>query len=132
MHVIACISEHGLEFFETRFGSNRFDNINDFIRNLLRYVRGTSEFNLTDVVLVLDNAQCHCRAEQDFEEIEFLDATLLLLGPYSPMLNPIKNVLSTFKTAVKSFMTESCMETLSVPVGVTMKNHRQFFSPDCC
>ncbi|POM74901.1 Hypothetical protein PHPALM_8064 [Phytophthora palmivora] len=83
------------------------------------------------MVLVLDNAPCHCRAEQGFEETEFLDATLLRLGPYSPMLNPIKNVFSTFKTAVKSFMTESRMEILSVPVGVTMKYHRQFFSPDC-
>ncbi|POM71693.1 Hypothetical protein PHPALM_11706 [Phytophthora palmivora] len=127
MHVIACISENGLVYFETRFGSNRIDNTYDFIRNLLRYVRGTSEFNLTDVVLVLDNAPCHCRAEQGFVEKEFLGATLLRLGPYSPMLNPIENVFSTFKTAVKSFMTESRMEILSVPVGVTMKDHLQFF-----
>ncbi|POM71545.1 hypothetical protein PHPALM_11873 [Phytophthora palmivora] len=64
----------------------------------------TGEFNLTDMVLVLDNAPCHCRAEQGFEETEFLDATLLRLGPCSPMLNPIENGFSTFKTAVKSFM----------------------------
>ncbi|POM65440.1 LOW QUALITY PROTEIN: hypothetical protein PHPALM_18844 [Phytophthora palmivora] len=127
MHVIACISENGLAYFETRFGSNRFDNTNEFIRNLLHYVRGTSEFSLTDVVLVLDNAPCHCRDELVYEETEFLDATLPSLGPYSPMLNPIENVFSTFKTAVKSFITESRMEILSVPVGVTMKDHRQFF-----
>ncbi|POM74225.1 RNA pseudouridylate synthase [Phytophthora palmivora] len=43
------------------------------------------------------------------------------------MLNPIENEYPTFKTAVKSFMTESRMEILSLPVGVTMKDHRQFF-----
>ncbi|POM78286.1 hypothetical protein PHPALM_4202 [Phytophthora palmivora] len=93
------LCENGLVYFETRFGSNHFNNTNEFIRKLLRYVRGT----------------------------KFLDATLLSLGPYSPMLNPIENVFSTFKTAVKSFITESRMAILSVPVGVTMKDHRQFF-----
>ncbi|KAJ8542610.1 hypothetical protein ON010_g12200 [Phytophthora cinnamomi] len=125
MHVFACISEHGLVYYETRFGSNRFSNTNDFIRNVLRHVRDASEIRLDNVVLVLDNAPCHCRAEVVFEETEFLDATLLRLGPYSPMLNPIENVFSTFKSAVKAFMRERRLEILRVPEGVTMKDHRR-------
>ncbi|KAE8994958.1 hypothetical protein PR002_g19765 [Phytophthora rubi] len=127
MHVIACISEDGLVYYEARFGADRVDNTNDFIRSLLRHVRDSTSLDLSDVVLVLDNAPCHSRAERVFEENEFLEAKLLRLGPYSPMLNPIENVFSTFKSAVKSFMTEHRMEILTVPQGVTMKDHRQYF-----
>ncbi|KAE9219708.1 hypothetical protein PF005_g7755 [Phytophthora fragariae] len=68
MHVIACISEHALVYFETRFGSNRYTNTNDFVRGLLRHVAQQGEISLSDVVLVLDNAPCHCRAEAFMRE----------------------------------------------------------------
>ncbi|KAE8892156.1 hypothetical protein PF010_g7757 [Phytophthora fragariae] len=87
MHVIACISEHALVYFETRFGSNRYTNTNDFVRGLLRHVAQQGEISLSDVVLVLDNAPCHCRAEVVFGESEFEQATLLRLGP-SPHSRP--------------------------------------------
>ncbi|GMF47719.1 unnamed protein product [Phytophthora fragariaefolia] len=112
MQVIACISENGLVNFETKFGSNRHANTNDFIRALLRHVRDSSELSLPDVVLVLDNVPYHCRAEKIFEEDEFLEGKLLRHGPYSPMLNPIENVFSTFKSSVKAFMRESRLELL--------------------
>ncbi|KAG3116783.1 hypothetical protein PI124_g4682 [Phytophthora idaei] len=127
MHVIACISENGLVYYDTNFGSNRHANTNDFIRSLLRTIRDEPELTLADVVLVPDNAPCHCRAESVFEETEFLGAKLLRLGPYSPMLNPIKNVFSSFKASVKAFMRESRRDILAVPEGVTMKDHRQAF-----
>ncbi|EEY55460.1 uncharacterized protein PITG_20267 [Phytophthora infestans T30-4] len=63
MHVIACISENGLVYNETKFVTNRHANTNDFIRSLLRHIRDASELTLADVVLVLDNTPCHCRAE---------------------------------------------------------------------
>ncbi|KAG6967985.1 hypothetical protein JG687_00003990, partial [Phytophthora cactorum] len=78
-------------------------------------------------VLVIDNAPCHCRAESVFEEEELLDATLLRLGPYSPMLNPIENTFSIFKASLKAFLREQRHAILSVPNGVTMKDHRQAF-----
>ncbi|KAG4044437.1 hypothetical protein PC123_g20123 [Phytophthora cactorum] len=127
MHVIACISENGLVHYETKFGSNRHANTNDFIRALLRRIRDSSEHTLADMVLVIDNAPCHCRAESVFEEGKFLDATLLRLGPYSPMLNPIENVFSMFKASVKAFLREQRRAILSVPNGVTMKYHHQAF-----
>ncbi|EGZ05750.1 hypothetical protein PHYSODRAFT_532654 [Phytophthora sojae] len=126
-HVISCISEHGLVYFETRFGSNRYANTNELIRSLLRHVAQHGEIALSDVVLVLDNAPCHCRAEEVFGEAEFEPATLLRLGPYSPMLNPIENVFSTFKSLVKAYMRERRLDILVVPEGVTMKDYRQSF-----
>ncbi|OWZ04897.1 hypothetical protein PHMEG_00023119 [Phytophthora megakarya] len=61
MHAITCIGALGLVYFETRFGSNRYANTNEFIRNLLRHVHLESGLTLNNVGLVLDNAPCHCR-----------------------------------------------------------------------
>ncbi|KAG6585072.1 Replication protein A 70 kDa DNA-binding subunit [Phytophthora cinnamomi] len=122
LQVIACVGKGGVIHYETKLGSNKYHHSNDFIRNTLRKFADVSK-----VVVVLDNAQCHARAEAVFEEPEFAAATLLRLGPYSPMLNPIENVFSTFKSAVKDFMTEHRAEILSVPPGTTMKAHRQRF-----
>ncbi|KAE9040176.1 hypothetical protein PR002_g5081 [Phytophthora rubi] len=103
MHVIACISEHALVYFETRFGSNRYTNTNDFVRGLLRHVAQQGEISLSDVVLVLDNAPCHCRNTASFGSV------------------------STFKASVKAFMRERRLDILAVPEGVKMKDHRQSF-----
>jgi transposase len=127
MHVIGCISEQGLVYYEVPFGSNRHKNTNEFIRRFLRHVRDSTEFDLSNMALVLDIAPCHCRAERVFEETEFLDATLLRLGSYSPMLNPIENEFSAFKSAVKAFMTEYRRDILDIPAGVTMKDHHQSY-----
>ncbi|KAG3095530.1 hypothetical protein PI124_g10740 [Phytophthora idaei] len=43
------------------------------------------------------------------------------------MLNPIENVFSMFKASVKAFLREQRRAILSVPNGVTMKDHRQAF-----
>ncbi|OWY95630.1 hypothetical protein PHMEG_00034316 [Phytophthora megakarya] len=53
MHVIKCICALGLVYFETRFGSNRYANTNEFIRNLLRHVHLESGLTLNNVGLVL-------------------------------------------------------------------------------
>ena len=44
------------------------------------------------VVLVLDNAPCHSRIEQDVLNSEFVDCKILRLSPHSPFLNPIENI----------------------------------------
>lgn len=77
--------------------------------------------------MILDNDPCHARAELVFQEPEFAAATLLCLGPYSPMLNAIENVFSVFKSAVKDFITQNHAEIIVVPPGATMKAHRQRF-----
>ncbi|KAG6961419.1 hypothetical protein JG687_00007706, partial [Phytophthora cactorum] len=78
-------------------------------------------------VVVLDNSPCHARTEAVFAEPEFQDATLLRLGPYLPMINPIENVFSAFKSKVKDYTTEHRAQIIAVPQGTTMKAHRQHF-----
>ncbi|KAE9048820.1 hypothetical protein PR001_g3686 [Phytophthora rubi] len=122
LHVIACIGKGGVVHYETKLGSNKYQHSNEFIRNTLRKFADVS-----NVVVVLDNAPCHARAEAVLAEAEFAAATLLRLGPYSHMLNPIENVFSAFKSAVKDFMTERRAEIIAVPPGITMKAHHQRF-----
>ncbi|KAE9134134.1 hypothetical protein PF010_g2567 [Phytophthora fragariae] len=122
LQVIACIGKGGVVHYEMKLGSNKYQHSNEFIRNtLLKFA------DVSNVVVVLDNAPCHARAELVFQEPEFAAATLLRLGPYSPMLNLIENVFSAFKSAVKNLMTERRAGIIAVPPGTTMKAHRQSF-----
>ncbi|XP_036342292.1 uncharacterized protein LOC118751578 [Rhagoletis pomonella] len=51
--------------------------------------------NLGDLVVVCDNAPCHSHLESAINNFNATDkATLLRLGPYSPMLTPIENIWS--------------------------------------
>jgi len=52
------------------------------------------------IVIVLDNAPEHSQTEQ--RVVELADMELLILGPYSPMCNPIEGCFSVFKSEVKS------------------------------
>ncbi|EGZ28115.1 hypothetical protein PHYSODRAFT_309033 [Phytophthora sojae] len=112
----------GGQNLQTKLGSNEYPHSNEFIRNTLRKFADVS-----NVVVILDNDPCHARAELVFQEPEFAAATLLCLGPYSPMLNAIENVFSVFKSAVKDFITQNHAEIIVVPPGATMKAHRQRF-----
>ncbi|KUF91423.1 hypothetical protein AM588_10003104 [Phytophthora nicotianae] len=122
IHVIACISDDGIAYVEKRFGSFTADRCNDFIRRLLTHVEQSTP--LEDVVLVADNAPCHARIEAVFKD-RFSSATLLRLGPYSPMLNPIENCFSVFKSMVKRFLARHRQAILQVPPHRTIKEHRE-------
>ena len=54
---------------------------------------------LEELVVVCDNAPCHSGLDSLFAASP---ATLLRLGPYSPMLNPVETIWSKIKTKVKS------------------------------
>ncbi|GMF40489.1 unnamed protein product [Phytophthora fragariaefolia] len=112
-HVITCISENGLAYSEKRFGSFTSENCNEFMRRLLRHISFT--IPLDNIVILTDNAPCHANVEDVFEEEAFSDAKLLRLGPYSPMLNPIENCFSTFKSMVKRFLAHHRQTILEVP-----------------
>ncbi|KAG3232488.1 hypothetical protein PI124_g22431 [Phytophthora idaei] len=122
LQVIACVGKGGVVHYETKLGSNKYQHSNEFIRNTLRKFT-----NVSNIVVVLDNAPCHARAEAVFVEPKFQDATLLRLGPYSPMLNPIENVFSAFKSKVQDYMTEHRAQIIAVPQGTTVNAHRQHF-----
>lgn len=98
IHVIGAISTDGVESMKVRRGSYRADTANDYIRELVQLMQERG-YDLTNIVLVCDNAPCHSRLEVAVEEFPGLQ--LLRLGPYSPMLNPIENVWSKLKAVVK-------------------------------
>lgn len=125
MHIIACISSTGLQFWERRFGSFKIPECKAFLRRLLDNIRLTH--HLSDVVIVLDNAPCHARSEEVFAEDEYLGATLLRLGPYSPMLNPIENVFSAVKADIKQYLADRRMAIIQRPTNMTLKDHRERF-----
>uniref|UniRef100_H3GWH0 Tc1-like transposase DDE domain-containing protein n=1 Tax=Phytophthora ramorum TaxID=164328 RepID=H3GWH0_PHYRM len=106
----------------SQFGSFTAGLANEFIRRFLRRIKTSTP--LDEVVLVLDNAPCHTNAKDVFAEEEFQDAEMLKLGPYSPMLNPIENVFSVYKSAVKRFLARQRPGILRVPDGTTITEHR--------
>lgn len=99
IHMIGAISSFGKESIEIRRGSFKWENANDWMERMVTEVneRGVP---LDQIVVVCDNAPVHSRFETVAEELGF---TLLRLGPYSPMLNPIENIWSVVKAKVKRF-----------------------------
>ncbi|OQR84332.1 hypothetical protein THRCLA_23085 [Thraustotheca clavata] len=120
--LIACISEHGPVYPKHLFGSNNKSSLQDFMDEL--YLHLSQFCDLNNVVIVLDNAPVHRGIEIVLEYCNYGSPTLLRLGPYSPMLNPIENVFSTFKTQEKSIMRARRRELLTVPEHSTIKAHR--------
>ncbi|OWZ18236.1 LOW QUALITY PROTEIN: hypothetical protein PHMEG_0007703 [Phytophthora megakarya] len=120
IHVIACISENVLAEEVCFFRLGEVQRV---------YTTSTDAYKKTtplgNVVLVADNAPCHSSIEEVFEEDAFADAEFLRLGPYSPMLNPIENCFSTFKSMVKRFLARHRPGILQVPPHRTIKAHRE-------
>lgn len=87
-----------MEHFQIRQGSYRWGTATEFIRDLIQALshRGVP---LHNIVLVCDNAPCYARTETELANS--WGVTLLRLGPYSPMLNPIENIWSNLKDSVK-------------------------------
>nr|CCA22656.1 conserved hypothetical protein [Albugo laibachii Nc14] len=56
IHLIACVSENGLEYNESRFGSFNAVNCNALVEFLLRHI--AQSHDLSKVVLVVDNVPC--------------------------------------------------------------------------
>ncbi|EEY58781.1 uncharacterized protein PITG_22279 [Phytophthora infestans T30-4] len=96
-----------------------------YIRRLLNHIGASTP--LENVVLVCDNAPCHANIEDVFKDTTFSAATLLRLGPYSPMLNPIENCFSAFKAMVKRFLARHRQAILRVPPHLTIKAHRESY-----
>lgn len=97
IHVIRAISSLGAELIEIRRGAFKGRDANEWVRRLADAIEGRGT-TLTNVVLVCDNAPAHSRLESAADE---RGITLLRLGPYSPMLNPIENIWSVVKAAIK-------------------------------
>lgn len=98
VHVIGAISAAGVVAMERRRGSFTALLANEWIQRLMRTWEELGN-RLSDLVIVCDNAPCHSRLEV---VINVTEATLLRLGPYSPMLNPIETIWSKLKMGVKT------------------------------
>ncbi|KAJ0392576.1 hypothetical protein P43SY_003430 [Pythium insidiosum] len=122
LNVICAISEDGVEYVKYLFGSTKADTVAEFVRRLLREV--VTKISLFDVVIVCDNASVHNSVTQVIEEPEFVGVEAIPLSPYSPMLKPIENTFSVFKSAVQTYLAEHCQEILTVPSGTTKTKHR--------
>lgn len=97
IHIIGAISSFGPELIEVRRGAFKGRDANEWVGRLGARIRERG-VPLEDVVLICDNAPAHSQLEVAALEIGM---TLLRLGPYSPMLNPIENVWSVVKSHVK-------------------------------
>nr|CAI5834115.1 unnamed protein product [Callosobruchus analis] len=100
VHLIDAISPAGVVTMERRRGSFSSDSANIWITNLLQRWQDMGN-EVGDLVIVCDNAPCHATFEGVINNTE---ATLLRLGPYSPMLNPIENIWSKIKAYVKTHL----------------------------
>ncbi|KAG9399373.1 hypothetical protein AC1031_011764 [Aphanomyces cochlioides] len=95
-------------------GAYKLIHANKWLRNMLRAAR-EHYGGLQDIMVIADNAPCHSRLNDVFEEEEFSEACLLKLSPYSPMMNPIENLWSSLKAKVKSVLRERLAAFMGPP-----------------
>lgn len=100
IHLIGAISSAGVLAFQRRRGSYTAALANAWMQALLQNWENLGN-NLEDLVVVADNAPCHASLNTIFDNNA---ATLLKLGPYSPMLNPIEIIWSKVKQHAKTHM----------------------------
>lgn len=100
VHIIGAISTEGVLQMVKRRGSFRRDEASQWLQQLCSTLVGRG-FDVTNVVIVHDNAPCHVGFVEALGGMESRPI-LLPLGPYSPALNPIENVWSKLKSAVKA------------------------------
>lgn len=98
IHLIGAISAAGVISMSRRRGSYTAIFANEWLQSLLQRWQDLGN-ECRDLVVVCDNAPCHSRFETVMNETE---ASLLRLGPYSPMLNPIESIWSKIKSFAKS------------------------------
>lgn len=100
VHLIGAISAAGVVTMERRRGSFKSTTANVWLTTLLQQWQDMGN-ELADLVIVCDNAPCHANFET---VVNGTAATLLRLGPYSPMLNPIEAIWSKIKTHVRGHL----------------------------
>ncbi|EGZ21535.1 hypothetical protein PHYSODRAFT_299225 [Phytophthora sojae] len=115
-----------LERAEFRWGTNNADTIDSFVMALLDGLmdKGVSMF---DLVVVCDNASIHTNVKEITRRAEYAGVEFSNLSPYSPMLNPIENVFSVFKSGVKAFLAAQRDKILQVPPNQTKAAHRAHY-----
>ena len=111
IHVIGCIGPHGLVYYEIQRGSFLKKSAQSWMQECLRAAK--RQYGCP-VVMVVDNVPCHSNIEEVFSEEEFLGCEVLRLGSYSPMFNPIEQVLSLIKAYVKQELAAKIVTILAM------------------
>lgn len=112
LHIVCGISSTGVVLWERQRGSLKIPNFNAWLRRCLQAAIA-ADVNPQDIVVVIDNAPAHSRAEEVFQEEAFLGAQVLRLGPYSPMLNPVEIIWSAVKTRLKARLQDGFNELVA-------------------
>lgn len=110
IHMIGALTQLGLISFQRRRGSYKHEQFNAWLNDLLQSLLAQG-IQSNNVVIVMDNAPCHARAEQVIGN--YPGASILRLAPYSPMLNPIESAWSDIKAQLKDKEAASLAEVLA-------------------
>ncbi|RHY81469.1 hypothetical protein DYB26_015498 [Aphanomyces astaci] len=98
----------GLVCYRMERGSIKMEQNAAFVEEVYRASKNSpayqNHFVGKKIVIVLDNALAHSQTEHRVAAHE--DMTLLRLGSYSPMLNPIESCFSVLKAHIKRFLAE--------------------------
>lgn len=92
------ITQSGVVLMERKRGLNTCETTNAFLQRVGLQWETTGN-NPSDLVVIMNIAPCHKKAEA-----AFIDSVILIfrLGPYSPMLNGIENIWGKLKSYLKA------------------------------
>ena len=101
MSFVLAISESkfiGIQGVQGTFNSARFVG---FIKQLIQHFEQESSYDLSKIVLVMDNAAIHVSSKmKDFAESH--NVFIVTISPYSPWLNPWEKVIGAIKAKARS------------------------------
>jgi len=122
VHMIGALSQTGLVSFKRKRGNFRGVHFDEWLQKVVQKLVSRC-IPQEKIVLVVDNAPCHSRAEAALQP--FPGASILRLGLYSPMLNPIEAAWNTIKAELKSKEAASLAQLLAgAPAGMTQTEWR--------
>lgn len=124
VHMVGAMSSHGLMYFERRRGSMKKTSFMEWMRRFLTHAKDVMKIDLSNLVVVLDNAPCHSQIEMIKSEEYFRHVTFLRLAPYSAPLNPIEMLWNQVKAHIKRELSGRFYEMMQHPPGITQTEHR--------
>lgn len=125
--MIGGLSQTGFVNFQRRRGSFKAEDFKSWLRSVCQTVTTTYGIHNNSLVIVIDNAPCHSKAEDVIRE--YTGATLLRLAPYSPILNPIEAAWNSVKAHIKKREAEELQSLLNAHInsGLTQTEYRLRF-----
>ncbi|RHY77198.1 hypothetical protein DYB26_001377 [Aphanomyces astaci] len=127
VHVFGAISTSNFVYCEHKRGEYKYADANQSLERMLRAARAHYG-RLDDIVVIADNAPWYSRIPKVFEEDEFSAATVLRLGTYSSMLNPIEHLWAEVSAHIKTLVRERLEVFMGLPPhGLTRHEFRILF-----